>query len=126
MNIDETVEYYISLRDSISDAKKAFDNFKRETKELMDALEIELLDQSAILGVDSFTTPSGTAFKTTKTYAKMLDVNARVAYAAKTGDYGLFTNHINKLHAKELIDEGLSPEDIGVTIESEQVIQIRK
>lgn len=126
MNINEMVAEYISMRNSITEQKKAFDDFKKSVEEHMKKLELEILEVSRELGVDSFKTDAGTAYRTTKTYAKVFDAEARIKFAKKTGDYGLFTSHVNKKHAMELLEDGMDPSDFGVDIDTEQVIQIRK
>jgi len=126
MKIDEVVNQYIDLRNQVSAKKKEFDTFKRECEMDMKDLELQILEVSNQTGVDSFKTEFGTAYRSTKTYAKMLDPNSRIEYAKRTGDYGLFTNHISKAHAIELLDEGVDPELIGVDIESESVVLFRK
>lgn len=126
MNIDETVGQYIDLRNQVADKKKEFEAFKKECEEDMKLLEAEILEVSNVTGVESFKTPHGTAYRTTKTYAKVFDAEARINYAKETGDFGLFTSHVAKKHAMELLDDGMDPSIFGVDVETEAVIQFRK
>ena len=75
---------------------------------------------------DQFKTEFGTCYKSVKTYAKLFDVEARIKYAKETGDYGLFTSHVNKLHTIELLNDGRDPTEFGVDYETEEVILFRK
>jgi len=126
MKINDIVNQYIGLRNAIASKKKEFDQFKKDNEEVMRALEMQILEVSKSTGVDSFKTEFGTAFRTTKTYAKLFDADARIKYALESGDFGLFTSHVNKLHTIELLNEGVDPSSLGVDYESEEVIQFRK
>ena len=125
-NIDEIVSQYIDLRKQVASKKKEFEEFKAECELEMKELELKILNISNATGVQSFKTEFGTAYRTTKTYAKVFDIESRMNYAKKTGDFGLFTSHVNKSHALELIDEGMDPAEFGVDITTESVIQFRK
>lgn len=126
MNIDEVVSQYIDYRNQIADKKKEFEDFKRTTEESMKELELQILDVSNQTGVTSFKTNFGTAFRTTKTYAKVFDVEARNQYILDSGDFGLITSHCNKKHVMDLLDNGMDPSKIGIDVDTEQVIQFRK
>jgi len=124
--IDELVDRFIDLRDQVSHKTKKLKDFKAKCKVEQDSIELELIAFSEELGVNSFATASGTAFRTEKTYAKMLSGTKRIEYAIESGDFSLFTSHINKLHAIELAENGIGEDVTGVVIERETVIQIRK
>lgn len=127
MQIDEVVNQYIDLRNQIADKKKEFESFKKDCEVTMKELEVAILEVSNNTGVNSFKTEFGTAYRSTKTYAKLFDADARIEYAKRTGDFGLFTGHVSKAHALELFDEGaIDPSDIGIDIDREDTILFRK
>ena len=126
MDIKEVVGKYINLRNQVAEKKKTFDAFKKETEEVMKELELQILEVSRTTGVDSFKTESGTAYRTTKTYAKVFNAEDRIEYAKRTGDFGLFTAHVNKKHVLELLENNVDPSTYGVDLDSEQVVQFRK
>jgi len=126
MKISEVVEEYISLRNDIAAKRKEYKDLEALNKELMNELELRILEVANSTGVDSFKTVNGTAYKTIKKYATNSDRAARDKYAIESGDLGLFTNHVNKAHLLELMDDGLDPEDVGITYTEEQAINIRK
>jgi len=126
MNIEALVEEYINLRSSLDEARKVYKDKEKEVKDSLAILETKLLDVSNDTGVESFKTSVGTAFRTTKSYATLEDVNARIKYAIDNNDYGLFTAHVSKQHVKELIEEGLAPSVFGVKYEEIQSIGVRK
>lgn len=130
MNVKDIVKEYRDIRDSLDKARKEFTAFEEECKGKMFELETQMLAISRETGVDSFKTEFGTAFKTTKTYARLgagdESKRAREAYAIETGDFGLFTSHVNKTHAKELLDEGYNLAELGIDWIEEYTIGFRK
>ena len=128
--INELIKKYRDIRDDLGAKRKEFDLFEKECKEQMEELELKMLSISDETGVDSFKTEYGTAYRTIKTYARLgtgpESKEAREKYALDTGDFGLFTAHVNKTHAKELRDEGVDLVNIGIDWVEEYAIGFRK
>ena len=128
-SIDSLIEEYIDTRNSLDTARKEWQSTEADYKQRMAEIEGILLAKSAETGVDSFKTQCGTAFKTTKDYVSYADDpgsdDLLHEYVMKTGDFGVFTRHLNKSHVKELIDAGIELNEIGLKYDSEQVIQVR-
>ena len=88
MKINELVHQYIQLRDDLAEKRKEYNAFEDETKMQMASLEAQLLEISNETGADSFKTEFGTAFRTTKDYARIAP-GAREQvdeYAMRTGN----------------------------------------
>jgi len=130
IKIEDAVEAYLGIRDELDKQRKAFKTFEAKAKGDMERLEQWLLTKSAESGVNSFATDAGTAFRTTKDYARVAGPEGwdkLVAYIAKTGDFGLLEKRIAKLHFKEVMEiEKIDPSDMGVEYSIEQVMQIRR
>lgn len=130
MNIAELVKQYRDIRENMDAARKTYQAIEKDSKEKMFELETQMLDICRETGVDSFKTEHGTAFKTLKTYARLgagPDAKqARIDYAVKTGDWGLFTSHVNKTHSKELLDDGVNLAECGIDWVEEYSIGFRK
>jgi hypothetical protein len=128
--IDDLVGDYVGIRDALSDARKEFKAFEARCKEDMEKLEVKLLELSRKLGVKSFKTDHGTAFRTEKDFARVAGPEgwSRLCeYMQKTGDFGLVEKRVAKLHFKEVMNElGIAPQDIGVEYVVEDVIQVRR
>lgn len=128
--ISDLVKEFRDIRDDLDTKRKAYNKFEAESKEKMLELETQMLNICNETGVDSFKTKNGTAYKTKKTYARLLTGDdgreRREEYAIRTGDFGLFTSHVNKTHAKELQDEGFNLSEIGVDWIEENAIGFRK
>ena len=126
MNISEKVEKYIQLRNKIAVKKKEFMEFEKSLKEEMSILEMDILEVSQDLGVESFKTSSGTAYQVIKKYVTVGDRTKLEDYVKDTGDYSIFTNHVAKNHLIDLMDDGVIPEDIGISYSEERALNFRK
>lgn len=129
-NIELLVKDYRDIRDELDIKRKEFDKFEKESKARLENIEQAMLDISREMGVLTFKTAHGTASRVTKTYARLsAGPDAKISrekYALETGDFGLFTSHVNKTHAKELKDDGMNLADLGVDWVEEYAFQVRK
>ena len=128
--ISDIVQEYRDVRAGLDAARKAFEKYEKSCKTRMQELEVIMLDKCNEMGVDSFSTENGTVFRTTKTYARLSQgmeaAELRQMYTLKTGDFGLFTAHVNKTHAKELLDAGVNLAEVGIDWVVEDTVQFRK
>ncbi len=120
--IEQLIAEYVQLRTE----RHALAAKDKELKEQMATLEAQMLELANQLGVSSFKTEHGTAFKTTKTYVSVANREALEQYARDNDDLGIFTNHVNKLHVIELLEAGTPQEILGVEFNAETVMQFRK
>lgn len=129
-NIADLIKEYRDIRDDLDARRKDYMAFEKESKEKMLGLETQMLAIANDTGVDSFKTPHGTAYKTIKTYARLSAGSeakeARIQYAIDNNDFGLFTSHVNKTHAKELLDDGVNLAEAGIDWIEEYTIGFRK
>jgi len=137
--IDDLVSAYVSLRDALSKTRKKFKEYELRCKDDMGKLESRLLKLSRKLGVNSFKTDHGTAFKVDKDYARVAGPEGwekLVRYMVEKNDFGLVEKRVAKLHFKEVMAEeleklakeegGLSPIEMGVEYVVEEAIQVRR
>lgn len=126
VDVNNLVIAYLNLRDKLNIITKEYGETKKRFNKDMEDIQSVLLKLSNELGVKSFPTDSGIAYKTTKTYTQVGDREKVDKYVLETGDTGVFTNHLAKTHILELMDEGINISSIGINYDSEQVINIRK
>ncbi|MDJ0952545.1 MAG: hypothetical protein QNJ81_02580 [Acidimicrobiia bacterium] len=135
-DINDLVSAYVAIRDALSAKRREFKEFEARSKEDMAKLEIDLLEWSRKLGVNSFKTDHGTAFKVDKDYARVAGPEGWEALCrlmVERNDFGLVEKRVAKLHFKEVLaeelakgEEGLSPIDMGVEYVVEEAIQVRR
>lgn len=126
-NIAELISNYIDLRDKLDLTRKKFKEFEFKTKADLNVIEAGILEFQDSVGLNSVSSPRGTAFKVKKEYYKMSCWDDFIAYVIKTKNYQMLEKRVAKIATKEVIDEGnLDPSDIGVNYSAEWKIHIRR
>ena len=126
MIISETISKYINLRKQLDNKRKEYKDFELKVKQELIDLELLILGESQRTGVTSFKTDYGTAYRVVKKFATVEDRDKLIEFSLDNKDFGLFTNHVNKAHVLELIEEGLDPGIFGINYTEEQAINVRK
>jgi len=107
-SIGDAVSVFVSLRDDLREWQKQQKEEEQRRKEEMEEIEVYLLKKAEELGVDSFKTPFGTAYKSLKEHYRIGDWPAFVEYVKQTNNFQLFEKRVAKLSAKEIHqNEGL-------------------
>lgn len=89
MTYDECVETYVKARDLKADAKKLYSERAEKADRVMGKLENELLRRFNDQGVDNVKTPSGTAYRNSKTSATVGDASAFRGFVCESLAKGL-------------------------------------
>lgn len=124
-NINDLVELYIKLRETKAVAKKAFEKKLAPVNSAMAEIEGKLLANMQQLGVDSFKTEGGTAYKSRRTSAKMEDWDVFFQYVLDNGASELLERRASKAAVEEFRDahDELPP---GVGWSEEVTVNFRK
>lgn len=134
-DVRQLVGKYVKIRDALSKKRKEFKELEARAKRKMEEIEVEILELSRGTGVDSFKTKFGTAFKTTKTYARVAGPEGwekLCQLMVQRNDFGLVEKRVAKLHFMEVMKEemekdgGLAPIEMGVEYVEEEAIQVRR
>lgn len=130
VNVGDLVGEYVAKRDRLSQIRKKWKEIEARMKAEMEVIEIQVLEVARTLGVNSFKTDHGTAFKVDKDFARVGGPEGwekLCRYMVENNDFGLVEKRIAKLHFKEVMNEmGVAPADIGVEYVIEEVIQVRR
>lgn len=123
--VEELVEKYIALRDAKAAMKRAYDDAKSKVEAEMYRIEGTLLERMNEAGVESMRANSGTAYKTTKTYATVVDRAALRGYVESTGNWEVMTVSANAKVITDLMET--SGEEVpGVNLRREIAVNIRR
>lgn len=101
-NIGDAIKAYVAARDRLRAWTKKRDEEEAARKHILEEIETWILARSNELGVDSFKTPFGTAYKQLKEHYRIGDWGSFVEYVKRTGNYQLFEKRVAKLAAKEI------------------------
>lgn len=103
--INDAIETYVATRDALGEERKAFNSYEAKSKNYMDRIEMWIKDKADELGVDSFRTAGGTAYRTVKTSYRVGDWDTYWEWL-KRNDYSqCVEKRAAKLAVKEIHDE---------------------
>ena len=92
--VEEMISKYIMVRNKLTLGRKSFETFETSAKAIQDVLNASLVQIGNDTGVESFKTPSGTAFRKIKKQALPEHFNEdgsirlRALVEALSGEYG--------------------------------------
>lgn len=121
-SIDEAIEKYVNLRDELKSIQTEFKQIEDARKEELEKISMWLRDKADDLGVDSFKTQFGTAYRSVKTRYSIGvgGWDTFVEWIKKTGNFQCLEKRVAKLATKEIHDEtGEIPPGIEFSAEVE-------
>jgi hypothetical protein len=92
--VDDAINTYVATRDDLDRERKAYNKYEATAKNYMGRIEMWLKEKADELGVESFRTKSGTAYRTVKT-----------SYRKETGNFQCLEKRAAKNAVKEVHDE---------------------
>jgi len=125
MTPDLMIEKYVLLRDKEAEIKKRHVAELAPYHEVMARLEGWLLEALNQAGLSSMKAPAGTAFKTTRTSAKVIDWPATLAFIREREAWDLLEARVSKLAAQEIMAELKQPIP-GVETSAELCVNVRR
>jgi hypothetical protein len=122
--IDELVALYIAERNQLAIDRHAWDDRERQIKAHMEQIGLELLDRGNKLGVDSFRTVAGTAYRDIKTSYSVSMWDDLVAYVKSTGNFQVFQRRVTAEAIREIErEDGTIPPGVMPYTETKFVVR---
>jgi hypothetical protein len=100
--VDEAVEMFIQKRDELNGVRKQFQAIEDQIKNELELISMWLLKKSDELGVESFRTKHGTAFKSLVETYRVGDWATLIEYIKETDNYQLLEKRVAKNAAREI------------------------
>ena len=123
--VEEMISKYIMVRNKLTLGRKSFETFETSAKAIQDVLNASLVQIGNDTGVESFKTPSGTAFRKIKKSYRVEDWDAYSAWLLETGNMHCVEKRPAKMAVEEIHnEEGQIPP--GLRFEQEIEFQFRK
>lgn len=94
--IETIIEKYVALRDKKSELTAEYKQSVEKLDAGMDRCEAFLMATMQRIGVDSFKTKFGTAYKTTKTSAQVADWDSVLGFIREGGYWSMLTKNVSK------------------------------
>ena len=106
-SIDEAIEAYVSTRDELRAKQQAFKLEEDSMKARMEQISMWLRDKADELGVDSFKTQFGTAYRSVKTSYRVATGgwDSFIGWVKETGNFQCLEKRVAKLATKEIHDD---------------------
>ena len=104
-SISEAVSNYVELRDMLGLDRKAWEDHEKDVKSEMEKISMYLRDRGDELGVDSFNTPYGTAYRNIKESFRIESWDSYAAWLLKTGNLQCLEKRPAKLAVREIFEE---------------------
>lgn len=124
IDINQIITEYVGLRDELREAKRNFNEYEREIEGRMEILEVILMEQSDRLGVKSFSTDGGTAYRSKKRIVRVGNWSDLLHnYIIPNQSWHILEKRIGKVATLDIIDEtGVIP--TGVEYKEEFVMNV--
>jgi hypothetical protein len=124
MRIDEMVKIYRDVRDELSVERKAFKQKEANSKDLMARISMALRDKADELGVDTFNTPFGTAYRNVKKFYRVGNWDKIIDFIKQTGNFQMLEKRVAKNATAEIHDAlGEVPPGIDFSVEVEFAVR---
>lgn len=104
-DISSACRNYVELRDQLSIERKAWEDHEAAVKGEMDKISMWLRDRGDELGVDSFNSPYGTAYRNIKTSYRVEKWDDYSAWMLRTGNIHCVEKRPAKLAVKEVYEQ---------------------
>ena len=121
-SIDEAIEAYVNTRDELRAKQQAFKLEEDAMKVRMEQISMWLRDKADELGVDSFKTQFGTAYRSVKTSYRVATGgwDNFIGWVKETGNFQCLEKRVAKLATKEIHDDtGAIPPGLDYVAEVE-------
>lgn len=125
MRIDEMVKIYRDVRDELSAQRKTFKQQEANAKDLMARISMALRDQADSLGVDTFNTQFGTAYRNIKTRYRVGNWDKIIEFIRQTGNFQMLEKRVAK-NATAEIHEAMGGVPPGIDFSVEVEFAVRK
>lgn len=125
MNMNDLVEKYIKLRNKKKDIMQAAKDEAAKIDAVLDKVEALLLQSFSAQGIDNISTKAGTAYKTTRSSARVADWGQILKFITANNEWDFLEKRVSKDAVKAYREEHnmLPP---GVDWSEEIVLNVRK
>lgn len=125
-NMEQLAAVYIKIRDKRAKNKEAFEIKDSELEAQMDLIEQTMLDLCKELGADSIKTPAGTVIRSVKSRYWTNDWDSMYRFIRDNDAFGLLEKRLHQTHMKEFLSENPDLLPMGLNIESEYTVTVRR
>ena len=125
-NLDMLANVYIKIRDARTTLKAEFTTQDSVLQEQMDMLEANMLDACKDLNASSIKTQHGTIIRSVKSRYWTNDWDSMYTFIKEQGAFGLLEKRLHQTNMKEFLVENPDLLPMGLNVESEYTVVVRR
>ena len=125
-NLAALANVYLKIRDARAVLKTEFATNDSVLQEQMDLLETNMLDACKELNASSIKTPYGTIIRSVKSRYWTNDWDSMYTFIREQGAFGLLEKQLHQTNMKEFLVENPDLLPMGLNVESEYTVVVRK
>ena len=123
---DKLVRTYIKMRDKRAQMKRDFEAKDLEIEEQMKQIEEEMLDVCKKNSASSIRTEHGTIIRQVKSRYWTNDWDSMYRFIEDNRAFGLLEKRLHQTHMKEYLSENPDKLPMGLNVESEYTVVVRR
>jgi hypothetical protein len=124
--LDMLTKVYIKMRDKRAQMKREFEAKDAEIEQQMDQIELEMLDVCKKNAANSIRTEHGTIIRQVRSRYWTNDWDSMYRFIKDNDAYGLLEKRLHQTHMKEFLVENPDKLPMGLNVESEYTITVRR
>jgi hypothetical protein len=122
--IDELIKMGVEIRDELKDEAQKFKKYEADAKGILLRIGMALKEKGDELGVDSFKTGQGTAYRNLKESYRVGDWNQVLPFIQQNNYWNMLEKRVGKLATKEIHQQtGAIPPGVEYVVEEVFVIR---
>ena len=125
-DLDQLTSVYLKIRDKRSELKREFEAQDSGLEEQQQMLANQMLETCKDMGADSIKTPHGTIIRSIKSKYWTNDWESMYNFIREHGAFGLLEKRLHQTNMKEFLHENPDAMPMGLNVESEYSIVVRR
>ena len=126
IDVNQLTSIYIKMRDKRSMIKQEWEAQDNEIKAQMEVIEEKLLDLCKELNTNTLGTDHGTVVRSVKSRYWTNDWDSMYQFIKEHDAFGLLEKRIQQTHMKEFIQENPDVYPIGMNVENQYTVVVRR
>ena len=124
--LDKLTRIYIKIRDYSNELRLKYEEQDKELAEELQIIEGKMLDICKSMNADSIRTEHGTIIRSVKSRYWTNDWDSMYAFIKEHAAFGLLEKRLHQSHMKEFLLENPNTLPMGLNIESEYSVVVRR
>jgi hypothetical protein len=122
----ELTKVYIKIRDKRAENTRIFEAEDKDLEEQQNLIGAEMLETCKKFEADSIRTPHGTIIRSVKSRYWTNDWDSMYQFIKEQGAFGLLEKRLHQTHMKEFLLENPDLLPMGLNVESEYTVTVRR